>query len=132
MYLILKLGNFSCMMPLLCLKYCDATPTSLLLLLPLQVSTDTSIFCPTVSDKEKSFITLTTVHVNGCFAVASNRRGLWQSTGFQETKTGVSNRGRHWQSAEFKDTKTEWNQKLIKDAVSSAYLTMLEDLVPML
>jgi sacsin len=84
-----------------------------------------------VSDKEKSFIKLTTVHVNGCFAVASNRRGLWQSTGFQETKTGASNRS-HWQSAGFKDTKTEWNQELIKDAVSSAYLIMLEDLVPML
>jgi hypothetical protein len=102
-----------------------------------------------VSGKEKCFITLTTVHVNGCFAVASNRRGLWQSTGFQETKTGASNR-RHWQSAGFeetktgaskrshlqsagfKDTKTEWNQELIKDAVSSAYLIMLEDLVPML
>jgi sacsin len=84
-----------------------------------------------VSDKEKHFITFTTVHVNGCFAVASNRRGLWQSSGFEDTKTGASNTS-HWQSPGFKDTKTEWNRELMNDAVSSAYLIMLEDLVSML
>ncbi len=84
-----------------------------------------------MSDKEKHFNTITTVHVNGCFAVASNRRGLWQSAVYEDTKTGASNTN-HWQSTGFKDTKTEWNRELMNDAVSSAYLIMLDDLVSML
>jgi hypothetical protein len=132
MHMILKLGTFSYMLPLLCLKYYIANPTSLLLLLLILGSTNTGLFCPTVKGEQKYFITLTTVHVNGCFAVASNRRGLWQSAGFEDTKTGASNRRRDWPSAEFKDTKTEWNQELMKDAVCSAYLIMLDDLVSMI
>jgi sacsin len=49
------------------------------------------------------------VHINGCFAVASNRRGLWQGS-------------------EKHDWKSSWNEELLKDSISWAYTKMLEDL----
>ncbi|XP_066271198.1 sacsin-like [Branchiostoma lanceolatum] len=51
------------------------------------------------------------VHVNGSFAVASNRRGLWEET-----------------STDRYDLKVEWNKALMEDAVCKAYVTMLLDL----
>ncbi|XP_078588971.1 sacsin-like [Branchiostoma floridae x Branchiostoma japonicum] len=51
------------------------------------------------------------VHVNGSFAVASNRRGLWEET-----------------STDRNDLKVEWNKALMGDAVCKAYITMLLDL----
>ncbi|KAI8499260.1 hypothetical protein Bbelb_230240 [Branchiostoma belcheri] len=54
------------------------------------------------------------VHVNGGFAVASNRRGLWEET-----------------STDRNDLKVEWNKALMEDAVCKAYITMLLDLSDM-
>ncbi|CAM4608009.1 unnamed protein product [Leuciscus chuanchicus] len=45
------------------------------------------------------------VHVNGTFAVTSNRKSLWE-----------------------KGVKSEWNKALLKDAVTSAYITTLLEL----
>ncbi len=55
MFILLNLGTFSYTSPLLCLYYYVAATPSLLLLLLLLRSTDTSLFCPTVSGKEKKF-----------------------------------------------------------------------------
>ncbi|XP_066271266.1 sacsin-like [Branchiostoma lanceolatum] len=54
------------------------------------------------------------VHVNGSFAVASNRRGLWEET-----------------STDKNDLKVKWNKALMEDAVCKAYVTMLLDLSAM-
>ncbi|XP_019622025.1 PREDICTED: sacsin-like [Branchiostoma belcheri] len=54
------------------------------------------------------------VHVNGSFAVASNRGGLWEET-----------------STDPNDQKVEWNKALMEDAVCKAYITMLLDLSDM-
>ncbi|KAL0183729.1 hypothetical protein M9458_019425, partial [Cirrhinus mrigala] len=48
------------------------------------------------------------VHINGTFAVTSNRKGLWE-----------------------KGVKSEWNRALLKDAVTSAYITTLLELKEM-
>ncbi|XP_052421606.1 sacsin-like, partial [Carassius gibelio] len=48
------------------------------------------------------------VHINGSFAVTSNRKGLWE-----------------------KGVKSEWNKALLKDAVISAYVTTLLELKKM-
>ncbi len=48
------------------------------------------------------------VHINGTFAVTSNRKGLWE-----------------------KGVKSEWNKALLKDAVTSAYITTLLELKKM-
>ncbi|XP_077096259.1 sacsin-like isoform X1 [Siphateles boraxobius] len=48
------------------------------------------------------------VHVNGTFAVTSNRKGLWE-----------------------KGVKSEWNKALLKDAIKSAYITTLLELKKM-
>ncbi|XP_067299191.1 sacsin-like [Pseudorasbora parva] len=48
------------------------------------------------------------VHVNGTFAVTSNRKGLWE-----------------------KGVKSEWNKALLKDAITSAYITILLELKKM-
>ncbi|KAK9969888.1 hypothetical protein ABG768_028029 [Culter alburnus] len=48
------------------------------------------------------------VHVNGNFAVTSNRKSLWE-----------------------KGVKSEWNKALLKDAVTSAYITILLELKKM-
>ncbi|XP_078655957.1 sacsin-like [Branchiostoma floridae x Branchiostoma belcheri] len=54
------------------------------------------------------------VHVNGSFAVASNRRGLWEAT-----------------STDLNDLRVDWNKALMEDAVCKAYVTMLLDLSDM-
>ncbi|XP_019617871.1 PREDICTED: sacsin-like [Branchiostoma belcheri] len=54
------------------------------------------------------------VHVNGSFAVASNRRGLWEET-----------------STDRDDLKVQWNKALMEDAVCKAYITMLLDISDM-
>nr|XP_682866.7 sacsin [Danio rerio] len=48
------------------------------------------------------------VHVNGTFAITSNRKNLWE-----------------------KGVKSEWNKALLKDAVTSAYITTLLELKKM-
>ncbi|XP_067266615.1 sacsin-like [Chanodichthys erythropterus] len=48
------------------------------------------------------------VHINGTFAVTSNRKSLWE-----------------------KGVKSEWNKALLKDAVTSAYITTLLELKKM-
>ncbi|CAM4607985.1 unnamed protein product [Leuciscus chuanchicus] len=48
------------------------------------------------------------VHVNGTFAVTSNRKSLWE-----------------------KGVKSEWNKALLKDAITSAYITTLLELTKM-
>ncbi|CAH1244398.1 SACS [Branchiostoma lanceolatum] len=50
------------------------------------------------------------VHVNGSFAVASNRRGLWEET-----------------STDRNDLKVEWNKALKEDAVCKAYARLITD-----
>lgn len=55
------------------------------------------------------------VHVNGCFAVTTNRRGLWEDT--------ITDYG------PLKPFEILWNQTLLEDAASTAYLHLLEDLV---
>ena len=51
------------------------------------------------------------VHVNGAFAVASNRRNLKETTEDDKASIGV-----------------EWNNVLLQDSVCAAYLDLLEDL----
>ena len=51
------------------------------------------------------------VHVNGAFAVASNRRNLKETTEGDKASIGV-----------------EWNNVLLQDSVCAAYLDLLEDL----
>ncbi|XP_031565981.1 sacsin-like [Actinia tenebrosa] len=55
------------------------------------------------------------VHVNGCFAVTTNRRGLWEDT--------LAEHGT------VKPFEILWNQTLLEDAASIAYVQLLEDLV---
>lgn len=55
------------------------------------------------------------IHVNGYFAVTSNRQALWE-------ETGVDHRSH-------KPPEVMWNQQLLEDAASEAYVTLLEDLV---
>ncbi|KAK3750028.1 hypothetical protein QZH41_008668 [Actinostola sp. cb2023] len=55
------------------------------------------------------------VHVNGCFAVTTNRRGLWEDT--------VAEYG------SLKPFEILWNQTLLEDAASAAYIHLLEDLI---
>ena len=55
------------------------------------------------------------VHVNGCFAVTTNRRNLWEDTG-----GGYSSQ---------KPIEVLWNQYLLEDAASKAYVQLLEDMV---
>ncbi|KAJ7369514.1 hypothetical protein OS493_038433 [Desmophyllum pertusum] len=56
------------------------------------------------------------VHVNGYFAVTSNRRGIWEST--------TADVGRQ-------PLEVRWNQSLMEDAVSQAYIQLLEDMMCM-
>ena len=55
------------------------------------------------------------VHVNGCFAVTTNRRNLWEDTG-----AGYSSQ---------KPVEVLWNQHLLEEAASKAYVQLLEDIV---
>ena len=57
------------------------------------------------------------VHVNGYFAVMSNRRGIWEST--------TTEVGSH------QPLEVQWNKSLIEDAVSQAYIQLLEDMILM-
>ncbi|KAJ7369510.1 hypothetical protein OS493_038429 [Desmophyllum pertusum] len=56
------------------------------------------------------------VHVNGYFAVTSNRRGIWEST--------TADVGRQ-------PLEVRWNRSLMEDAVSQAYIQFLEDMTRM-
>lgn len=55
------------------------------------------------------------IHVNGCFAVTTNRRNLWE-----DTSGGYSSQ---------KPIEVLWNQYLLEDAASKAYVQLLEDIV---
>jgi len=55
------------------------------------------------------------VHINGVFALHSNRRHLSHVT--EDEKTNIH---------------VEWNNALLEDAVASAYIQMLTDLLPMI
>ncbi|XP_078349603.1 sacsin-like isoform X1 [Oculina patagonica] len=55
------------------------------------------------------------VHVNGCFAVTTNRRNLWE-----DTSGGHSSQ---------KPIEVLWNQYLLEDAASKAYVQLLEGIV---
>ena len=55
------------------------------------------------------------VHVNGCFAVTTNRRNLWEDTGGNNSSE--------------KPIEVLWNQYLLEDAASKAYVQLLEDIV---
>lgn len=55
------------------------------------------------------------VHVNGCFAVTTNRRNLWEDTS-----------GGHSLQ---KPIEVLWNQYLLEDAASKAYVQLLEGIV---
>ena len=57
------------------------------------------------------------VHVNGYFAVTSNRRGIWEST----IAEGES----------FQPLEVRWNRRLMEDAVSETYIKFLEDIILM-
>ena len=54
------------------------------------------------------------VHVNGYFAVTSNRQALWEDTGADHRS--------------HKPPEVMWNQHLLEDAASEAYVQVLEDL----
>ena len=55
------------------------------------------------------------VHVNGAFSVASNRKDLWRVTPSDPTNLRGS-----------------WNDALMKDPVSLAYVRMLQDMTSLL
>ena len=54
------------------------------------------------------------VHVNGYFAVTSNRRGIWESN---TAETG-----------RFQALEVRWNRSLMKDALSQAYIQLLKEM----
>ena len=54
------------------------------------------------------------VHVNGYFAVTSNRRGIWESN---TAETG-------W----FQPLEVRWNRSLMNDALSQAYIQLLKEM----
>ena len=54
------------------------------------------------------------VHVNGYFAVTSNRRGIWESN---TAETG-----------RFQPLEVRWNRSLMKDALSQAYIQLLKEM----
>ena len=57
------------------------------------------------------------VHVNGYFAVTSNRRGIWEST--------TAERGG------LQPLEVRWNRSLMEDALSQSYIQLLEDMMLM-
>ena len=57
------------------------------------------------------------VHVNGYFAVTSNRRGIWESTTAEAESS--------------QPLEVRWNRRLMEDAVSEAYINFLEDIILM-
>ena len=56
------------------------------------------------------------VHANGYFAVTSNRRGIWEGT--------TADVGRQ-------PLEVRWNQSLMEDALTQAYVQLLEDMIVM-
>ena len=60
------------------------------------------------------------VHVNGTFAVLSNRRGIWWH-GTEETRVGGKT-----------DVEAAWNEKLINDCLVQSYISMLKHLSELL
>ncbi|XP_022789409.1 sacsin-like [Stylophora pistillata] len=56
------------------------------------------------------------VHVNGYFSVTSNRRGIWDST---TTDVGPE------------PIEVRWNQSLMEDALTQAYVHLLDDMIVM-
>ena len=52
------------------------------------------------------------IHVNGYFAVTSNRRGIWERT----------------TSHQDQEIEVRWNEALLKDALCNAYLQLLNDM----
>ncbi|XP_051565732.1 sacsin [Myxocyprinus asiaticus] len=82
---------------------------------PLHRETQTNMWSPNESLFGQAFCFLPLpietglpVHVNGTFAVTSNRKGLWG-----------------------KGVKSEWNNALLKDAVTTAYITTILELKKM-
>ena len=61
-----------------------------------------------------SFQTGLPVHVNGYFAVTSNRRGIWESN---TAETGRS-----------QPLEVRWNRSLMNDALSQAYIQLLKEM----
>ena len=57
------------------------------------------------------------VHVNGYFAVTSNRRGIWESTTAEH--------------GGFQPLEVRWNRSLMEDALSQSYIQLLEDMMLM-
>ena len=57
------------------------------------------------------------VHVNGYFAVTSNRRGIWEGTTAE--------------AESYQPLEVRWNRRLMEDAVSEAYIKFLEDIIIM-
>ena len=55
------------------------------------------------------------VHVNGYFAVTSNRRGIWEGTTAEAESS--------------QPLEVRWNRRLMEDAVSEAYIKFLEDII---
>ena len=66
-----------------------------------------------------SFLTGLPVHVNGYFAVTSNRRGLWEATTEERKANAIPLEAR-------------WNETLMDDALAQAYLTLLQDVVTLI
>ncbi|XP_032241647.1 sacsin isoform X1 [Nematostella vectensis] len=59
------------------------------------------------------------VHVNGCFAVTNNRRGLWEESNPDQKSDRKSD----------KPFEALWNKVLLEDAASTAYVQLLKDMV---
>ncbi|XP_062502568.1 sacsin-like [Corticium candelabrum] len=78
--------------------------------LPYSIDGETFCFLPL---SEKTGLPL---HVNGTFAVLSNRRGIWWH-GTEETRIGGKT-----------DVEAEWNEKLINDCLVQSYISTLKHL----
>lgn len=83
---------------------------------------DEDFFLPEVSGEVFCFLPLSIptglpVHVNGYFAVTSNRRGIWESTTAEV-----------WSH---QPIEARWNKSLMEDALSQAYLLLLQDMMLM-
>ena len=76
---------------------------------PVKVTGEIFCFLPLALDSRLP------VHVNGAFAVASNRKDLWRVNESDPTNLRGS-----------------WNNALMKDPVSLAYLRMLQDMTSFL
>ena len=82
--------------------------------LPCAIDGETFCFLPL---SERTGLSL---HVNGTFAVLSNRRGIWWH-GTEETRVGGKT-----------DVEAAWNEKLINDCLIQSYISMLKSLSELL